>query len=362
MIIGLDTSAVGIRSTGTSKYIKCLLDTLRKTNHTIKTFSHGSQNYLVKNKFFNSLPFIKRGGIYRHLYRKYLLASQMNHEKVDCGIFPNYLMPANFSKPAAIVIHDLSFISHPHFYSKAFVLFYKNQLKQTLKKNPVIITISEYSKRCINKYLGVRENEIYLLQAYLTSAQKDNNQLVTNKCKNHPYFLYVGHIEPRKNLSFLIKNFIDWNKENGLNIKLKLAGEVWASSKEIHNLFLNYANHPDIEFLGYVSEEELHELYTGASAFVHASFVEGFGFPVLEAMHYGLPILCSSGSGTEEISGSYSIKFSATDSIDLKKGFDKLLIMLDERKINDTIKFSPELMQNQLNKLLTAIERKIKDK
>ncbi len=361
MIIGIDTSAVGVRSTGTSKYISCLLNELRRTDHTIKTFSPSPQNYFINSDFLNSLPIIKRGGIYRNLYRKYFLASEMKREKVDCGIFPNYLMPNNFNNQSAIIIHDLSFISHPQFYSKAFVLFYKNQLKQTLQKNPLVVTISEYSQKCINKYLGVAENEIYLLQAYSNSVRENNHQFIDKDEIKRRYFLYVGHIESRKNLSFLIKNFIEWNKENGLDFKLKLAGEVWTHSKEIQNLLLNYSDHPDIEFLGYVPEDELHKLYIGASAFVHASFVEGFGFPVLEAMHYGLPVLCSTGSGTEEISNAYSIFFDPNDSKNIKNGFDNLMQKLDKQLISNKIKYSSELMQNQLNKLLTIIERRIKD-
>ncbi len=361
MVIGIDTSAVGVKSTGTSKYISCLLNELHKTDNTIKTFSPKQSGYLINNKFLNSLPIIKRGGIYRNLYRKYFLSSEMEKEKIDFGIFPNYLMPNNFNKPSAIIIHDLSFISHPQFYSKAFVLFYKNQLKQTLQKNPLVVTISEYSKKCINKYLGVAENEIYLLQAYSNSVMKSDHLLINKDESKNRYFLYVGHIEPRKNLSFLIENFIEWKKENGLDFKLKLAGEVWTSSKEIQSLFLNYADHEDVEFLGYVSEDELHKLYSGASAFVHASFVEGFGFPVLEAMHYGLPVLCSTGSGTEEISNTYSVFFNPKDANNIKKGFDNLMQKFDEQIVGYKIKYSPELMQHQLNELLTIIERRIKE-
>ena len=124
---------------------------------------------------------------------------------------------------------------------------------------------------------------------------------------------------------------------------------------------MNYADHEDVEFLGYVSEDELHKLYSGASAFVHASFVEGFGFPVLEAMHYGLPILCSTGSGTEEISNAYSVFFNPKDANDIKKGFDSLMQKLDKQIVGYNIKYSPELMQHQLNELLTIIERRIKE-
>src|SRR5690606_19362038 len=97
----------------------------------------------------------------------------LNHNP-DCGIFPNYFIPLEFRKPSAIVIHDLSFISHPHFYSKSFVYYYNYLLKKTLKKNPVILTVSKHSKKQITKYLNIKEEDIFLLQAYFNFSNKNN--------------------------------------------------------------------------------------------------------------------------------------------------------------------------------------------
>jgi len=359
LIIGIDTSAVGKKATGTSRYIECLLTELKKTKHAVKTFSPVQTKPSIKTSLFDSIPIIKRGGIRRHLYRKFELSSQMNNTEVDCGIFPNYLMPLNFNKQSAVVIHDLSFLSHPHFYSKAFVWYYANQLKKVLGKKPLIVTISAYSLESINKYLGVNKNEIYLLQAYVKMNKPDTKQISKTNVDGRKYFLYVGHIEPRKNLSFLIEHFLEWKKGNGLDYKLILVGDVWSGSKDIRSLLICYRDHPDIEFTGYATEDELCQLYLNASAFVHTSFVEGFGFPVLDAMHYGLPVLCSTGSGTEEISRPYSITIDPTNGRDLQKGLDKLISKLHEPDCNYSIKYSSELMQEQLDKLLSAFERKI---
>jgi glycosyltransferase involved in cell wall biosynthesis len=119
-----------------------------------------------------------------------------------------------------------------------------------------------------------------------------------------------------------------------------------------------YSKELDIEFCGYVSENELSTLYSNASAFVHTSIVEGFGFPVLEAMHFGLPILCSAGTGTEEISKPYSITVDPFDGLSLMKGFNLLVTAEKHCKEDYSIKYSPRLMCEQLDRLLIAMEKR----
>ena len=361
MKIGLDTSAVGLKSTGTSRYIKCLRDTLKKTDHTIKLFSPEQTEFRFKNSFINSIPFIKRGGIKRHLYSQFELTRRMHLEGVNCGIFPNYLMPLNFDRPAVIIIHDLSYISHPQFYSKGFVLYYTSCLKKVLSRNPIIATISEYSKKCIQKYLRIEERNIYLLQAYIDGANTRTKSIPSKEEDAKPYFLYVGHIEPRKNLSFLVRNFVEWREESGQDYKLKLAGEVWTRSKETKKLLSDFKGNRYVEFLGYVTDEKIRKLYSNAAGFIHTGIVEGFGFPVLDAMNYGLPVLCSSGSGTEEISAGYAITIDPFNGEDFKRGLDRLIFGTGQKKTNYSIRYTPELMQEQLHDILSALENKKKE-
>ena len=360
MIIGIDASASGIKSTGTGRYINCLLEQLRITDNEIKEFpsfynGESGKNKYAKNRFLSR----KFQGLSRHYYRMFGLTREMEQSHVECGIFPNYFISDNFSRPSAIVIHDLSFITHPQFYSKKFVLYYKYLLKQTLNQKPLILTVSEHTKENIVKHLNIKEENIFLVQAY--SNIKFNLNLRKEKLhKDVPYLLYVGHIEPRKNLLFLVENFLKWKTENGINLKLKLVGEIWIRSKEIRRLLEKYSDHPDIIFRGYVGEEELANQYINASGFVHASLEEGFGFPIIEAMNYCLPVLCSSNHAAREISSPFSITFNAYDSGSFSDGLSKLY----EKSImnfipQNNIKYSPELMQNQLNFVLDMLKLRI---
>lgn len=358
MKLGIDTSALTCKATGTSRFISCLLEQALSPGNEIITFK--PDNSISKMIPFLRIPWaVKHSGLKKHLYRNFILKHQMNNAEVDCGIFPDYFMPPGFMKPSAVIIHDLSFITHPQFYSKAFIKFYLHEIKKTLAQKPMIITISEYSKDQINKYLSIPKEKIFLLQAYSDFPGK--NIFSKNGKPMRPYFLYVGHVEPRKNLIFLAENFIRWNEDRKAGFKLKIIGELWIKSPEIKLMLNKYKNHPDIEFTGYIEEEKLDEAYRNASAFVHTSFVEGFGMPVLEAMHYGLPVLCTSGSATEEISSPYSIPVDPDNNESLIGGFDIIYSkILKNPRYKYQIKYSPAMMQSQLNFILENLQRKIK--
>ena len=363
MIIGIDASASGFKSTGTGRYIDCLVEQLKITDNEIRIFPSFTDGKTYRGKHVKKVSLSKKlNGLNRHYYRMFGLTREMEELKVDCGIFPNYFVSNYFSKPAAIVIHDLSFITHPQFYSKKFVLYYKYLLKQTLKQNPLILTVSEHTKENICKHLNIKRENIFLVQAYSNIKLKSNymRELLHDEI---PYLLYVGHIEPRKNLLFLVENFLKWKNESRINIKLKLVGETWIKSREINYLINKYSNHPDIIFKGYVDEEELDIQYKNAFGFVHTSLEEGFGFPVIEAMDYGLPVLCSNNHAAQEISAPFSITFDPSNNDSLKNGLCKLY----EKKIKSftpqhDVKFSPELMQSQLNEVLDVLQSRVNRK
>jgi len=348
MIIGIEASSLNSKHTGTNRYLTCLIEQLEKTGSSIQKFQPYDQS-TRKNI---------SGKLRRNWYRNFSLAGDIEKSNVDCMIFPDYYMPSDVNKRAAVIIHDLSFISHPWFYSKSFAAYYNFLIRKTLKQNPVVVTISEHSKKNINKYLNVKEEDILIVQGYSTFGAEE--KLITSKPKNfQPYLLYVGHIEPRKNLTFLVEGFLKWKEKTKSDFKLKLTGELWIKSPSTNSLVKNYLRHPDIEFSGYLSEDNLKEMYANASGFVHSSFEEGFGFPVLEAMHYGLPVLCSKDIATEEISKPYSVAIDPADIDSYVNGLDKLNeLIYSGVHTGYEIKYSPELMSQQLDVLLERLGHK----
>lgn len=350
MRIGIEVSALDSRITGTSRYLSCLIEQLEKSDNEIIKFSP-YDNHLLK------FPTRKRvGSLRKHLYRNFSLKNDLISAETDCAIFPDYLMPAGYKKPSAIVIHDLTFISHPQFYSQKFVKYYNYRLKQTLKQTPLVVAVSQHTRSNIKKYLGVPDENILIVQGYSKVLKRTYNR-ETNEQKERPYFLFVGHIEPRKNINFMIEGFLRWKQLSNNDFKLKIVGLLWIKSHEINLMLKKYLKHPDIEFTGFVEEDLLPGIFSNAAGFIHTSYEEGFGFPVLEAMEYGLPVLCTKNISTEEISSPQSVTIDPKSTKSFIDGLETLSeISKSIGKIKYDIKYSPTLMQEQLNHLLNRLE------
>ena len=345
MIIGIEASSLADKNTGTGRYLSCILEQLKKTSDRVMIFNSpdGSDRKDPKSR------------IKKIWYRNYSVRKDIGRTGPDCIIFPDYYMPAGIDIQSAVIIHDLSFISHPQFYPKYFTAYYNYQIKRTLNQNPVIVTVSEHSRRNIVKYLGINEKNILIVQGYSKLHLNNNVNSATEK-NGSPYLLYVGHIEPRKNLNFMVEGFLNWKKKTRSEFKLKIIGELWIRSKSTSALLDNYRSHPDVEFTGYVGDEDLTDAYSNASGFIHTSFEEGFGFPVLEAMHYRLPILCSGNTATGEISGPLSVKIDPSNDASYFEGLERLNELINRKKfINYDILYSPGQTAMQLEILLDRL-------
>lgn len=342
MIIGVETSALTPKPTGTSRYIQCFLDQLRLTDHEVKTFTPfvTERNRSESNHF---------GSWQRHWYRTFRLADEMHQGGVDAGIFPNYLMPAGFQKRAAVVIHDLSFLSHPQFYSRKFVWYYSDQIRRTLKQDPLIVTLTEHTRHEIRKHLAWPDEKIQLVQAY--SHMKRPEVIISRPEDCQPYFLFVGHIEPRKNLGRLLEAFLRWKQESENDMELRIIGDVWIPKRDVAAMLRRYQGHESIRFMGYVPDEELFTWYAHASAVVHVSLAEGFGFPVLEAMHFGTPIVCSRDSAMEEIAGGRAVTVDPSDTASIARGLELVSRQESLAPVYD-IPFSEQRMKRQIDRLV----------
>ena len=351
MKIGIEASTLGSKSTGTNRYLNCLMEQLNKSGNEIIPFTPFSGTNIHA-----PIPL----SLQKHYYRQFRLKKDIENANVECAIFPDYFMPRAFTKPAAVVIHDLSFISQPQFYSSKFVKYITWQVKQTLRQNPLIVTISRHTKNNIVNLLGVNEERVHIVQGY--SNLWDDEPAVNSSIQpGTPYFLCVGHIEPRKNLTFMIEGFLEWKKQTGSDIKLKIVGELWIKSPAIASLLSRFRDNPHIEFMGYIPDQQLKDAYRNAAGFVHTSFEEGFGFPILEAMHFKLPIICTAGIATEEISAPLSIPVDPNNKQGYFAGLTKMhACALRREKIVYPLPYSAESMARQLSGLLNELESRIR--
>ena len=232
------------------------------------------------------------------------------HNKLDYFFSPNLNFTA-LSKDIKhiLTVHDLSFKFYPQFFSLKQKLWHwaVNPKKQCARAD-IIFTPSENTKRDITDYYHIPPEKIQITSGAISDIF-DNPVIDKEKLKqkyNLPnrFILFLGTVEPRKNIIGLIEAFEKCYSllPNSYTLVIAGSGRGW-KNKQIYARALASPLRDKIEFIGYVEAKEKPALYSLAELFVYPSFYEGFGFPVLEAMACSVPVITSNRSSLPEITG-----------------------------------------------------------
>ncbi|MCK4891401.1 MAG: glycosyltransferase family 4 protein [Candidatus Pacebacteria bacterium] len=356
MKIGIDARClVGGKRTGVEEYTINLLSKMLNLDSSIKykLFYNGYKKTKLEYSFLK-LPNVQLKE-YRIPNRLFDASFQfLNYPKIDKilkGIdifFSPHIFSSAVSKKCKIVttFHDLSFESYPKFYStgKNYWHFLMNPKKQAEKADK-IIAVSKSTKDDLIKTYGIRPEKIKVIYSgiRLGSGIWDlgSGILKVKKKYNLPkkYILYLGTLEPRKNIIGLIKAFEILNtKYKILNTEyhLVIAGSKGWLYNDIFKIAKNSLVKNNIIFTGFIENKDKYVLYSLADLFVYPSFYEGFGFPPLEAMAYGTPVITSNFSSLPEAVGGAAIMINPYNLDELAKSMK--MVLSDEHLQNNLIK------------------------
>lgn len=213
--------------------------------------------------------------------------------KTDLIYSPHFdLLRHNPKTPRVLTIHDLSFIYHPYFFSRKYRWWHWLQsIKNQAKEAAAIIAISNYTKKTIIEKLAVPPEKIRVIYPGIAK----DLIIYGEKIEKQPYILYLGTIEPRKNIKAVIEVFKILKQDAGFkNFKLVIAGHMgW--------LYHDLQWPKDVVFMGQVSDEERKNLLRRAAALIYPSFFEGFGLPPVEAQACGCPVVASNRTSLSEV-------------------------------------------------------------
>ncbi len=227
--------------------------------------------------------------------------------KPDVVLEPAHFGPFNLPKriKRITVIHDLTPIIFPQFHRKHSQILQKIFLGRILRNADMVLTNSEHTSRDVEKYYPVTKGKIVsgLLGKEELYQPTNSRQYLEQKELNSPYFLFVGTIEPRKNLLILLEAFADYKKTDNEDTKLILVGGNGWKSESFLEALNKHPNRTDIIRPGYVEKKYLPELYSHCKAFIYPSLYEGFGLPILEAMACGAIVITSDVSSMPEVGG-----------------------------------------------------------
>ena len=211
--------------------------------------------------------------------------------------------------PTVQVVHDLNFIHLPEHLPPRWRKYYLEKFPLFIERADHIITVSEFSKRDLMKELHVPEKKISVV--YNETAEgfrpavnmAEIEDIQKRYADGKSYFLFVGLIHQRKNITGLMQAFALFKGQTGSDAKLVIAGSKKWWTEELEQSFVKNPYQTDIIFTGKVPDEDLQKLYRGSLALVYPSFFEGFGIPILEAFKSDVPVITSNNTALPEVGG-----------------------------------------------------------
>jgi alpha-1,3-rhamnosyl/mannosyltransferase len=232
---------------------------------------------------------------------------------------PNYFLPP-FPGRSVATFHDLSPFTWSHCHAPQLVRYLQKELKTTLVRADALITDSEYTRRELADYFSWPIERIHTVplassaEFHPRSAQELTGTLSRHGLEVGGYSLFVGTIEPRKNIETLLDAYSRLPLQVRKRWPLVLTGYHGWRNESIHQRLESAKREGWACYLGFVPSEDLPLLFAGARLFVFPSLYEGFGLPVLEAMSSGVPVVCSNSSSLPEVAGTAALMCDAQDT------------------------------------------------
>lgn len=266
-------------------------------------------------------------GVYRRMWNVVPIPYRAMFPCADVTHFFDYIVPPGVSGKVIDTVYDLTYLRYPETMDERNLTRLKQGMRRSLDQSDCIVTDSAFVKGEIVRELGYDADRIEVV--YPAAVNEAAGVLTQHYLKekwglDKPYLLYLGTIEPRKNLNRLIQAYEKVSRELEQPPKLVLAGGKGWKAEETHMLAEKLAP-GQVLFTGYLSAEEKKLLYRHAALFTFPSLYEGFGMPVLEAMQQGIPVVCANASSLPEVAGDCARFVEPTDVNDIAQGILELL-------------------------------------
>lgn len=344
MIIGIDGNEANVQKrVGIGEYAFELLLQFKK----FRTQSLEFRIYL-KDKPREDLPKEREGWSYRivgprRFWTQFGLPFDLYLHKPRPDVFftPTHYAPRFSPVPTIISIMDLSYIHYPQMFKKSDLFQLKNWTAYSVKQAKEVMTISKASKDDIIKTYQIPGDKVVVTypgvklktQNSKLKTTMQNPKLLQEKYNiKRDYILFVGTLQPRKNITRLIEAFskISNAKNQSSNPQLVIVGKKGWLYEEILQAPKKYGVEKQTLFLHNVSDEDLSIFYKNALCFVLPSLYEGFGLPVLEAMENGCPVVTSNVSSLPEAAGDAALYVNPQDPDDIAQ---KIMLIINDNKL-----------------------------
>lgn len=331
MRIAIDATILSNENTGTGFYIINLIKGLGKIEDKNLQYYIFVKKDLVPDVVdiagdnFHIIDIDFKPRFLRVIWQFLFFPFTLRRLRIDVLHSPNYITPLySLGFKIIVTIHDLTFCLMPEKYTITKRLFYKLLVPVFIKIADKVISVSENTKKDMIKLFKVPENKIYVTyesypEYYTKPGREEKSDEVLNKYglkKN--FILFVGMIEPRKNVLSLLKAF--YLVDDYIDLDLVVVGKkgwYYSDVEEFMEIIKGESLNNKIFFTGYVSEPELKYFYQSAYIFAYPSYYEGFGLPPLQAMACSIPVITSDVSSLPEVVGEAAIKIDPSNIQDI---------------------------------------------
>jgi len=250
-------------------------------------------------------PGLENLGKIPFFYRHWFIPQVLRAYKLDIYHNPANVIPIFYFKKSIITVHDLAVYRQPEWFPDKQFFNLKILMPWSFAKAKKIIAVSQNTKDDLIKLFSINKDKIQVIHEGVEDYSKltiEEGKLDEKVKIKEPYFLFIGTIEPRKNLVFLIEAFAEFLKNNSdQDYKLILAGKKGWKYEPVFEAIKKLGLQDKVIYLGYISLEEKIYLLKNSVALTYPSLYEGFGLPLLEAMNLGVPIITSNIASIPEL-------------------------------------------------------------
>jgi len=338
--IAIDAHSVGAQLAGNESYAVNLIEALAEIDQTNRYTLYVTKPAAI-DRFANRWPNFKVRQTLPHtpfVRIPLTLSTELRRRPVDV-LHVQFTAPPFAPCPVITTIHDLSFEHLPETFKRRSRAQLRLTVRRTARKAALILTLSEFSRRDIIETYAIDPQRVIVTPA---SAPKhftpvaDGTRLEAMRARygiGANYLLSLGSIQPRKNLKRLIEAFISLRKARPADElpQLVIAGKRGWLNDDVFRAAQQDGLNEAVKFIGYVPEEDLPALYSGAICFVYPSYFEGFGLPVLEAMQCGAPVIAGNQTSLPEVAGDAALLFDPFDTRALGEAIARVIDQPDYR-------------------------------
>ncbi|MEJ7693666.1 glycosyltransferase family 1 protein [Daejeonella sp.] len=335
MKIGFDGKRTTQNLTGLGNYSRYIIQLLAKfypeNHYTIYALKPPSQDLTISGIEYQ-YPKVKWVKSY---WRSYGVVKDLVKQKIDLFHGLSNEIPHGLKKagiPSVVTIHDLIFIRYPQYYSFIDRIIYKLKFLHAALHADKVIAISQQTKQDLVEYFGINEDRIKVIYQNCdpifrqTISQTARNTVAKKHSLPRKYLLNVGTIEERKNLMLIVKALTKIEA-----VHLVVVGKETGYIKKVKDFIAEHNLTERVHFLKNVAHADLPAVYQQAELFIYPSRFEGFGIPIIEALHSGVPVIAATGSCLEEAGGPGSIYVDPDDATDLAKQISDILENSEKR-------------------------------